>query len=120
MRECDPDDFWSDDYNDYTESCAFCEAVVTLFKILTGLLNRMQPHMPPVKFNQYLFKLRRSEYDVNFFKGYQMRKMVSRKAWDILKEQCPNYVTFMTFDFPMRYFLKQNRGTTIGWYGRVS
>merc|ERR1712051_306156 len=86
VGECYPE-LYSDDCDNYTESCAFCDSIVTLFKVLTGLLSRMQPHIPPVKFNQHLFKLRRSEYDVNFFKGYQMRKMVSRKAWQILKEQ---------------------------------
>ena len=54
--------------NQHKTSCVFCEGVVTLFKILTGLLEKMKDHLPPVRFNTALFKLRKCEYNINFFK----------------------------------------------------
>ena len=70
LTDGDDDMFYDPDADldmDHSESCAFCDGVVTIFKILTGLLGRMQPHMPPVKYNVALHKLRKSEYNVNFF-----------------------------------------------------
>ena len=104
----------------HDKNCDFCEAVVTLFKILTGLLERMQENMPATTYNQLLYKLRKSEFHVNTFKGYQMRCRITRDAWSKLKRESDNMNTaFMLFDFPMKFFLKQNRGTTVGWFGRV-
>ena len=100
-------------------NCAFCDSVVTLFKVLTGLLMRMQPNIPPVKFNQALYKLRRSEYHVNDFKGFQMRTKITRTAWHNLRERSESSWAFVLFDFPMKYFLKQYRGTTKGWFSQV-
>ena len=104
----------------HSENCDFCEAVVTLFKILTGLLERMKENVPVIKYNQLLYKLRKSEYHVNTFKGYQMRTRITRDAWNNLKRKSDHMNTaFMLFDFPMKFFLKQNRGTTVGWFGKV-
>ena len=64
---------------DHSDTCEFCDGIVTLFKILTGLLSRMQEHIPPIKYNDALYKLRRSEYRINFFKGYQMRTTVTSR-----------------------------------------
>ena len=105
---------------DHSENCEFCDAVVTLFKILNGLLDRMQPYIPPVTYNKALYKLRKSEYHVNTFKGYQMRTTVTRKVWRGLKQRVSESVVYVTFDYPMKYFLKQYRGTTTGWYGKVN
>ena len=103
----------------HDENCAFCDSVVTLFKVLTGLLMRMQPNIPPVKFNQALYKLRRSEYHVNAFKGFQMRAKITRSVWHDLREHSLSSMAFVLFDFPMKYFLKQYRGTTKGWFSQV-
>ena len=103
----------------HDENCPFCDAVVTLFKVLTGLLIRMQPNIPPVKFNQALYKLRRSEYHVNEFKGYQMRTKITRTAWHDLRERSLSSYAYVLFDFPMKYFLKQFRGTTKAWFSQV-
>ena len=103
----------------HDENCKFCDSIVTLFKVLTGLLVRMQPNIPPVKFNQALYKLRRSEYHINDFKGYQMRIKITRNAWHDLRLRSLSSWAFILFDFPMKYFLKQYRGTTKGWFGQV-
>ena len=103
----------------HDENCAFCDAVVTLFKVLTGLLMRMQSNVPPIKFNQALYKLRRSEYHINDFKGFQMRAKITRTAWHNLRERSESSWAFVLFDFPMKYFLKQYRGTTKDWFSQV-
>ena len=110
--------------NPFTEphdkTCESCEAVVTIFKVLTGLLERMKENVPAVKYNQLLYTLRKNEFHVNTFKGYKMRTRITREAWSNLKQKSDSMNTaFMLFDFPMKFFLKQNRGTTVGWFGKV-
>ena len=84
----------------HTETCAFCDGIVILFKVLTGILEQMRPYIPPIKFNQWLYRLRKSEHYVNVFKGYQMRTRVTRNSWNSLKAKSSTYIAFVIFDFP--------------------
>ena len=96
------DDFVDEeDDMDHDDTCIHCEAVVTTFKILSGLLNKMQPHISLLLYNQLQYKLWKSEHHINYFKGYVMRTMITRMAWNSLKAQCLENAAFMTFDFPM-------------------
>ena len=103
----------------HKDNCDFCDGVVTLFKILTGILERMEVYMPQAKYQQALYNLRRSENHVNVFKGYQIRTAITREAWSSSKKKYSASKAFLTYDFPMNYFLEQNRGTTRGWFGKV-
>ena len=84
----------------HTETCVFCDGIVILFKVLTGILEQMRPYIPPIKFNQWLYRVRKSEHYVNVFKGYQMRTQVTRKSWNDLKAKSSTYIAFVIFDFP--------------------
>ena len=53
----------------HRDDCPFCDGIVTIFKVMTGMLENLKDDMPPAEFNQALFKLRKCEYDINFFKG---------------------------------------------------
>ena len=118
--DTDAQPLFTDHDLDHSDTCVHCEAVVTLFKILTGLLEQMKPQIPPVIFNQSLWKLRRGEFDINVFKGYKMRSTITRRTWSGLKQEATDSDAFMLFDFPMKFMLQQFRGTTTGWFARVS
>ena len=108
---------------DHDENCVFCDAVVTLFQILTGLLDQLQAknaQLPAVKYNQLLYLLRKCEYDIDFFKGWKVRSYVTRKARSTREEESTCSDAYLVYDFPMKYFLQQHRGTTTGWFGKVS
>ena len=93
---------WDDgeEESGHTETCVFCDGVVILFKVLTGILEQMRPYIPPIKYNQSLYRLRKSEYFVNVFKGYQMRTRVTRNAWNGLKAKSTSSIAYVIFDFP--------------------
>ena len=118
--DTDAQPLFTDDDLDHAETCVYCEAVITIFKILTGLLEGMKPQIPAVIYNKSLWKLRRGEFDINFFKGYKMRSQVTRRTWNGLKQEATDSDAFVLFDFPMKFMLKQYRGTTTGWFARVS
>ena len=50
----------------HKDNCDFCDGVVSLFKIITGILERMQVYMPQATYNQALYNLRRSENHVKY------------------------------------------------------
>ena len=57
---------------------------------------------------------------INFFKGYKIRSTITRRTWSGLKQEATDSDAFMLFDFPMKFMLQQFRGTTTGWFARVS
>ena len=60
------------------------------------------------------YDLKRSEFHINFFKGFTMRSKLSRKTWRDIKNDLSDTECVLTVDFPMKFFEDQYRGTTNG------
>ena len=106
---------------DHDGVCHHCEAVPQLFKILTGLLMQLRPHLRPTDFNTMLYHLQKAEFHIHAFKAFTMRSSVSRKQWNLFKKAGDvTYKAFCVVDFPMKQEGKKNKSKTTEWYGKVS
>ena len=102
------------------DGCEFCEAIPTIFKIMTGIVAQMKDHLQPTKYNQIKYNLQQAEYHIHSFKGFIMRSLLSRRQWNEFKKLEGKGQATMLVDFPMRFEPKKFHTTTTEWYGKAS
>ena len=98
----------------HKEECLQCEAIPTIFKIMSGILQQMEGHMKATDFRKAKYALKKSEFYIDFFKGFTIRSKLSRQTWRDIKNNLSESECLMTFDFPMKFQEDKYRGVTTG------
>ena len=100
------------------DGCDYCEAVPTLFKVITGIVRKMEGHLSPTKLPQMIYNLQRSEFHINAFKGTLMQDNLSRRQWNQFSKLEQKGQATLVVDFPMKYEPKRRKEKTDEWYAK--
>ena len=101
------------------DGCKFCEAIPTMFKVMTGIVRNMREHLLPTQLNQMIYNLQRSEFHIHAFKGYLMRSLLARLQWDEFSKLEKDGQATLVVDFPMKKEPQKGKETTEEWYSKT-
>ena len=77
-------------------SCPFCEAVPTICKIITGLVDRFKDELDKTVYNKWMFQLEQAELAINNYKKFVLRSLPSINVWNNLMQRKDPHQAFLT------------------------